>query len=76
MNPRKDEYVDPQWLMYACRAERRGMACKRIVLVCAVALIAAGIFFGAVRWARIQVIGTNLPLAPYSIDEATGEVMK
>lgn len=76
MKARRDEYVDPQWRLYADRAAERGIACKRIALVCVVALVAAGIFFGAVRWARSQVIGTNLPLAPYSIDEATGEVMK
>jgi hypothetical protein len=76
MQRKPDEYVDTVWCLYANRAEERKHTAKRVILYAVTALVIGAAFLWAVLWARSQEIGTNLPLAPYSIDEATGEVMK
>ena len=70
------EYVDTVWLLHANRAEARRLGCRKAALYAVTALVILLIFLCAAFWARSQAIGTNLPLAPYSVDEASGEVMK
>jgi len=58
--------------------ERRESKRKFQIIVLTVSIIVVGLATAgaAVYWARHQVIGTNLPLPPYSVDEASGRVLK
>jgi predicted membrane-bound mannosyltransferase len=78
----KDRFEQKSVLLLVINAEaerakaRKEVFMGAVVLVCAVVL-ACVFFYGACNWARgLWKTGTELPVAPYSMDEATGEVMK
>ena len=63
-------------LVMEAEAERKRAFAAAVTLVCATVL-ACVVFYSACKWAgNLCKTGTELPVAPYSIDEATGEVLK
>ena len=61
-------------IVAACRAASFWRVWRLVALAVVLASASA---FGAARWAtRREEIGTNLPLAPYSLCEECGEVLK
>jgi hypothetical protein len=71
------EDTDPlPTLQYGDERREKGRQFQILVLFFCTLALSVLIFWAALCWARGLMIGTNLPLPPYSVDEATGEVMK
>ena len=77
----KDRFEQKSVLPLVMNAEaerakaRKEVLMGAVVLVCAVVL-ACVCFYSACKWAgNLWKTGTELPVAPYSIDEETGEVL-
>lgn len=63
-------------LVMESEAEEKRAFVAAVTLVCATVL-ACAVFYSACKWSgNLWKTGTELPVAPYSIDEETGEVLK